>query len=192
MSEVMIDLETFGLGADAVIMSIGAVKFDLAKGVIEDSAFYASVSIDSNLELGRSISESTVIWWMEQAAEAQAVFKEEKIHLREALEQFTEWLGHSKHNVWGNGPAFDLGKIAHAYKQCGWDHPWEFYNERCVRTYRSLPGAKAIPKVTPAVAHHGMHDAYAQAQHIINIYQALFGGAHTAKPAKSSMVKAHG
>lgn len=184
----MIDLETLGTSADAVIMSIGAVKFDLAKGVIDDAGFYASISIDSNLELGRGISESTVIWWMQQAKDAQAVFHEPKLHLREGLEQFTEWLGSNKHNVWGNGPTFDLGKLAHAFKQVGWDHPWEFWNERCVRTYRALPGAKAIPKVTPTIAHHGMWDAHAQAQHIINIHQALFCGA--AKPvARSSMAK---
>lgn len=191
MSEVMIDLETLGLGADAVIMSIGAVKFDLAKGVIEDAGFYAGVSIDSNLELGRGINESTIVWWMKQSDEARGVFHEPKLHLREALEQFTEWLGHAKHSMWGNGPAFDLGKVASAYKQCGWEEPWEFYNERCVRTYRSLPGAKAIPKVEPLIAHHGLHDAYAQAQHIINIHQALFCGGNAVRPAvKSSMVKA--
>lgn len=192
MSEVMVDLETLGTGADAVIIAIGAVKFDLRTGKIDDQAFYASVSIDSNLGLGRGINESTILWWMDQSKEAQAVFREEKIHLREALEQFTGWLGHAKHNIWGNGPTFDLGKLAHAYNQLAWDHPWEFWNERCVRTYRNLPGAKDIPKVVPAIAHNGVHDALAQAQHIINIHHALFCGGSapaTARP-RSSMAKA--
>lgn len=191
MNEVMIDLETLGLGADAVIMSIGAVKFDLHTGEIDDEAFYASVSIDSNLELGRKIGESTLLYWLNQSKEARVVFHEPKVHLRDALGQFTAWLGRTKFCPWGNGPAFDLVKLAHAYESCGWDHPWEFWNERCVRTYRSLPGAKAIPKVAPRIAHHAMHDAYAQAQHVIQIHQALFGSAGAARTAsKSSMAKA--
>ena len=191
MNEVMIDLETLGTGVEAIILSIGAVQFDLATGEIGDEGFYASVSVDSNLELGRKMSEDTLIWWMNQPKEAQAVFNEPKMHLREALEQFTEWLGHAKRCPWGNGPTFDLAKMSHAYESLGWSAPWEYWNERCVRTYRALPGAKAVPKVPPQIAHHALHDAHAQAQHVINIHRAVFltKDAKVIPGAKSSMVK---
>lgn len=185
MNEVMVDLETLDTGPSAIILSIGAVKFDLDKGTIDDEGFYASISVDSNLAQGRTMSESTLLFWLKQPKEAQVVFHEPKIHLEDALNQFTEWLGHAKFRMWGNGPAFDLVKVADAYRSFGWDHPWEFWNERCVRTYRSLPGAEKVPKVAPAVAHHALHDAVAQAQHVINIHQALFNAKVPAKAAKA-------
>ena len=48
MKNIMIDLETLGNRSDAVILSLGAVKFDLTSGKIDDQGFYASISIDSN------------------------------------------------------------------------------------------------------------------------------------------------
>ncbi|NQW82286.1 MAG: 3'-5' exoribonuclease, partial [Polaromonas sp.] len=63
----MVDLETLGTVADAVILSIGAVKFDLDSDAIDDDGFYASISIESNQETGRRIQEDTLIWWMGQS-----------------------------------------------------------------------------------------------------------------------------
>ena len=69
---VMIDLETLGTVANSIILSIGAVKFDLNSNHIADDGFYASISIDSNLHAGRQLSESTLLWWLDQSKEAQA------------------------------------------------------------------------------------------------------------------------
>ena len=52
---IMIDTETLDIGPDAVILSLGAVKFDLDSDEIDDQGFYASVSLDSNLDAGRRI-----------------------------------------------------------------------------------------------------------------------------------------
>jgi hypothetical protein len=54
-----------------------------------------------------------------------------------------------------------------------------------VRTYRALPGAKTVPKIVPAIAHHALHDAHAQAEHVCNIYRAIFVDG----VKRSSMVK---
>ena len=70
MKHVMLDTETLGTTADAVIMSIGAVKFDLDSTAISDGGFYASITVESNLSLGRRIQEDTLIWWMNQGADA--------------------------------------------------------------------------------------------------------------------------
>lgn len=63
MSDIMVDLETLGTTADAVILSIGAVKFDLVSGQIDDEGFYASISVESSLNRKRRISEDTLLWW---------------------------------------------------------------------------------------------------------------------------------
>lgn len=183
MKHIMCDLETLGTTADAVILSIGAVKFDLETGDIDDSAFYRSVSVDSNLEKGRRISEDTLIWWFKQPAAAQAVFHEAKESLDGALIEFSDWIGSGDYSMWSNGADFDLPMMAHAYTQFGIEIPWKFWNSRCFRTYKNLPGAKSIRVEPTGVKHNALSDAFQQAQTVCAIHKALFGKSTTkAKP----------
>jgi hypothetical protein len=180
----MFDLETLATTADACIMSIGAVRFDLDSSEIDDTGFYASISIDSNLELKRRISEDTLIWWMKQGPEAQGVFHEGKQMLRPALEELVEWVGTGEYHVWSNGADFDLPMLAHVFTQVGLDVPWKFWNSRCFRTYKNLPGAKQVRIPATGVKHNALSDAHSQVVNLQAIHKALFSGkAH-------SMVKA--
>lgn len=173
--QVMVDNETLATTADAVILSIGAVKFDLATGKISDDAFYRSISLESNLLLRRRISEDTLIWWLKQDAAAQAVFHEQKETLETALIEFSDWLGNDKMSMWSNGADFDLPMLAHAYTDLQIEVPWKFWNNRCFRTYKNLPGAKNIRVEPTGVKHNALSDAYQQAQTVCEIHKALFG-----------------
>ena len=180
MKNVMIDNETLAVTADAVIMSIGAVEFDL-DGSLGDK-FYRSISIDSNLALGRCINESTLLWWLQQSPEAQQVFHEAKVELTSALQDLASWFpanldahGNNTTLVWSNGASFDIPMLEHAYKQCGMESPWEFYNSRCVRTYRDLPGAKNIQRPAAKITHNALDDAIAQALYVQAIHAEVFG-----------------
>lgn len=174
MKHVMIDLETLGTVASSVIMSVGAVKFDLATGKIAEEGFYASISIESNLDYQRRVQEDTMLWWLKQDAAAQNVFHEQKVPLASALEDLSDWLGDKQSIVWSNGADFDIPMLAHAYSQVGIETPWEFWNARCFRTYKNLPGAKDI-RVPPAgVKHNALSDAYQQAQTLCLIHKTLF------------------
>ena len=173
MKDVMIDLETLGTTADAVILSIGAVKFNLESGDIDDKAFYASVSVESNLDMGRRISESTLNWWFDQTPEARQVFREPKQTLENSLRELIDWFEHDQRRVWSNGADFDLPMLAHAFTQLGLTIPWQFWNSRCVRTYRALPAASSVPKPENKLAHNALHDAIAQAKHVQAIYAAM-------------------
>lgn len=174
MKHIMVDLETLGTTADAVIMSIGAVKFDLESGKISNEAFYASISVDSNLEYKRRISEDTLLWWLKQPAAAQAVFHEEKLHLATAMEDFSDWIGTNDYNMWSNGADFDLPMLAHAYTQLQMAVPWKFWNSNCHRTYKKLPGAKAVKFEASGVKHNALSDAHNQAVQLCAIHKALF------------------
>jgi DNA polymerase III epsilon subunit-like protein len=175
MKHVMVDLETLGTTADAVILSIGAVKFDLNSGKISDEGFYSSVSVESNLSWKRRISEDTLLWWFRQEAAARQVFFEPKEVLESALEQFSDWIGQDDYEVWSNGADFDLPMLSHAFAQVGIETPWKFWNSRCYRTYKTLPGAKGVKLPHVGVKHNAMADAYSQAQNVCVIHQALFG-----------------
>lgn len=171
----MIDLETLGTVADACILSIGAVRFDLESGEIDDAGFYASVSIDSNLELKRRIQEDTLIWWMKQGPAAQGVFHESKQTLGTALAELSDWMGDAQCHVWSNGADFDLPMLTHAYTQLRMEVPWAFWNSNCFRTYKKLPGAKHLMVPHAGVKHNALSDAHNQVQSLQKIHKALFG-----------------
>lgn len=176
-TDLMIDFETLGTSVDSAIISMGAVRFNLDSNEIDDSAFYASISVDSNLEAGRTISESTLIWWMGQSKEAQKVFTEPKMTLEIALGEFFEWFGEADDNirVWSNGADFDIPMMAHAMKHFGWELPWKFWNHKCFRTFKGLPCAKLAKKPDNALAHNALNDAIAQAKYAQAIQAVLKG-----------------
>jgi hypothetical protein len=178
----MIDCETLGTAADSVILSLGAVRFDLESDDIDDEGFYRSISVESNLDYKRRIQEDTLIWWLDQSSEAKAVFTEPKETLQTALCEFSDWLGDDKACVWSCGADFDLPMVAHAYRQIIVDVPWKFWNSRCYRTYKNLPGAERIKVPRQGTHHNALQDAIYQAQHLQAIHKALF--------SKKTMVKA--
>lgn len=185
MKHLMVDLETLGTAADSVILSIGAVKFDLESNQIDEGGFYGSISIDSNLEAGRKVNEDTLIWWFKQPAAAQQVFHEEKGDLCAVLEEFSDWVGTRDFVVWSNGASFDIPMLEHAYKAARMEVPWEFWNSRCFRTYKNLPGAKGVKMPEKqGVDHNALADAYNQAAQLQAIHAHLFS------KAVSSMIKA--
>lgn len=175
MKDVMVDLETLGTAADSAILSIGAVRFDLSSDEIDDAGFYASISIDSNLGLGRRIQEDTLIWWLKQSAAAQAVFHEPKQTLESALTEFAEWAHDGNIVMWSNGADFDIPMLAHAYTQHGMERPWLFWNSRCVRTYKTLPSTKDVSVARLGTHHNALHDAIYQARLVQAIFKTLKG-----------------
>lgn len=181
----MVDLETLGTVADAVIMSIGAVKFDLDSDAIEDGGFYASVSIESNLNMKRRIQEDTLIWWMGQSSAAHGVFTEAKQTLGNALRELSDWIGSDSCLFWSNGADFDLPMLAHAHTQHMMEVPWK-YNTRCYRTYKNLPQARQVKFIATGVKHNALSDALNQAKHL-QLIQRVVTGQDVYKP--NSMVK---
>lgn len=189
LPDVMIDCETLATTPDAVIMSFGAVKFDLCTGEIDEkNAFYASISIESNLEIGRRISESTLKWWLKQ--EHQEVFHEPKMSLGDALVAFDEWIGGKEHKMWSNGADFDLPLVSSAYTALGMQAPWKFWDQKCFRTFKELPGANKVPKNVATAAHHALMDAVDQAQMAIKINAAVFPSTVKSPPAPMKVVAA--
>lgn len=184
MKHVMVDLETLGTAADACILSIGAVRFDLESNSIDDEGFYASISIDSNLAHKRRIQEDTLLWWLRQGEDAQGVFHESKQTLEVALVDFADWLQDGENHMWSNGADFDLPMLAHAYTSLGMETPWKFWNSNCFRTYKKLPGAKGVRAPQAGVKHNALSDAYTQAQTAQLIYNKLFG-----QPTPNTMIK---
>lgn len=168
MKHCMLDLETMGNGNRAAIIAIGAVIFDSLE--VEEVGFYAQVSLDSSVRQGLEMDTSTVLWWLQQSDAARAAFEnnEKAQSLATVLNDFATWLGQF-HDVqmWGNGAAFDNTILSTAYRKCGIEQPWKFWNDRCYRTMKSLfPDVKCNRFGT---YHNALDDARTQAWHLIEI-----------------------
>lgn len=176
MQHIMLDLETLDTTTSAAILSIGAVKFDPNTESDLGEKFYLALDVQSNIDAGRTISGDTLNWWMGQDDNARAVFKDsQRVFLPEALEAFASFFDHPDYQVWGNGSDFDNAIMIHAFQQQGWKAPWKFWNNRCYRTLKGMPGVPKMPAFEGK--HNALTDACAQALHLQGFYSTLTGGA---------------
>lgn len=183
---VMVDLETMGKKHNAPIVAIGAVVFDPATGSIGES-FYKVVCLESSVNWGAVIDPSTVIWWLKQSSEARsAIVNDDAIPLLDALLQFREFVsdnvagGSKKAQVWGNGASFDNSILRSSYDCIAEDYPWEYWNDRDVRTMVELGQAIGFdPKTTipfEGDRHNALADAIHQARYVSAIWQRIISG----------------
>lgn len=176
MNNIMLDLETLDTTPTSVILSIGAVKFDR-----DDlgEKFYAVLDIDQQLRAGRTISGSTLAWWVRQDEKARQVFSpDRKYDVDRALREFEDFVGTDDCKVWGNGAVFDNVILAHAYSYIGADKPWKYSNDRCYRTVLAefkdrFPTAEL--KKDYGVAHNALDDAIAQALTLQQVWRITNG-----------------
>ena len=171
-SHVMVDLETLGTSNDALILSIGAVRFDPHRADIPMEKFHAAIDMEDAARCGLKIDASTVKWWMQpDRHEARAQYLKQKMHsLTDALDGFSQWLGNDA-KVWGNGATFDNVILRSAYQKCNWNAPWQYWNDRCYRSLKSM--AKDIPVERVGTHHDALHDAISQAKHMQQIVKSL-------------------
>ncbi|MEL2166133.1 exonuclease [Klebsiella pneumoniae] len=183
---VMVDLETMGKKHNAPIVAIGTVVFDPATGSIGES-FYKVVCLESSVNWGAVIDPSTVIWWLKQSSEARsAIVNDDAIPLQDALLQFREFVsdnvagGSKKAQVWGNGASFDNSILRSSYDCIAEDYPWEYWNDRDVRTMVELGQAISFdPKTTipfEGSRHNALADAIHQARYVSAIWQRIIAG----------------
>lgn len=171
---IMLDLETLGTQADAIILSIGACKFNL-DGSMDDRAFYAACLPES--QPNRHMSYDTLRWWLGQGDEAKRVFTDPNaIDLYTALVNFNAWFNHEsdepEYMLWSNGADFDIPIMTHAMRQMHVEKAsnWKFYLHRCFRTIKNE--YPKVPKpLYEGAQHNALVDAIQQAKWLQAIYQ---------------------
>lgn len=179
MNDVMGDLETLGNTPGSAPLSIGLVAFDPATGEIGDS-LYVVVNTMSCMVAGLHADQSTLDWWQKQSPEAQKVIFEAKAvttstPLPEALRKVNSFLArHDARNVrlWGNGSDFDNAILTAAYRACGIEPGWKFWNSRCFRTLKNLYPDVPMPDRV-GTYHNAKDDAETQAIHACMIFQRM-------------------
>ena len=159
----MLDLETLGPRPGSVILSIGAVAFGSTELT---GTFEVNIDPRSCQRSGLTIDGDTVLWWFRQSDVARAAVQLDPEPLSVALDRFTRWMEDKQPcRLWSKGPSFDAAILAIAYRSQGLAVPWEYWNERCVRTVLDLAGIDvATYRETDDTRHRALTDAMVQAR----------------------------
>jgi hypothetical protein len=133
------------------------------------------------LELGLTVTQSTVDWWNKQPQEARAAWDiQNPPKLQDVLTELNLWMRTFTKDEyicpWGNGADFDLVILKSAYEAVGADPPWKYYNHHCYRTLKNLATSKVPNGGLPrreGVHHNALDDAIHQAKCAIVMANAL-------------------
>lgn len=172
-NHLMLDIETLGNKSFSIIVSIGAVAFNIETGEIKDM-FYSVIDIDSSIKLGFRPTGDTIKWWLNQNEEARKKITQPGISLPDAIDQFDEF--YKRNNikyVWGNSARFDCGLLGDAYDRLGLNIPWQFRNEMCLRTLFNLYPEIRKANISLGVAHDPIADCQNQITVLNNIWKKL-------------------
>ena len=143
----MIDTETLAVGNDAVVLTIGAVKFNPF--------------------------EDTLAWWGKQDKEVRdAAFSEDdRVTVSEALDIISKWTS-DINKIWCQGPSFDFPLMYDLYNMYEKPVPWKFWLERDSRTVTGLIPENIKEKIDFS-AHNAVDDCIAQAKCVQYVYKKL-------------------
>lgn len=176
--DVMVDLETFGIGARAAIISIGVVAFDGESREIGPRRQW-----DPHWKQpGRKVDGETLHWWFEQREEGVKVPHGEQ-PLEECLVELGAWLDDfsepaAKRRMWAKGPSFDLAILADAFRWAEIGYPraaWRHWNERCVRTVLEGAEERGWQRCRMPACHNALEDALRQAEEVTAALKFLEG-----------------
>lgn len=168
-TNVMIDIETLSCKSNAVILTIGAVKFNFQEKSITDE-FYKRIDIQSCLDKGLHKDINTINWWKNQniASRREAFNIDGRVPLEVALSEFKAFLGDKKKLiVWSHGPSFDIVILENAFQNCGIEIPWMYKNVRDTRTIYDLGNLdyNALGEAT----HHAIEDCKRQINGLFSV-----------------------
>lgn len=168
MKHMMIDLETLATSANAIVVSVGAAVFTETE--IVRTAYWVLNSKEQHKK-GRAISVDTLTWWLDQSAEARAVFKTPPL-LQTSLDvfatQFKNFFGGERIHLWGNGADFDLAIMIDLWNRHGLEKIdcWKYYDHFCYRTFHQLFKCKNLAP-REGTHHNALDDAITQAKCVI-------------------------
>jgi hypothetical protein len=165
---IMLDLETLSTRPDAVILTMGAVKFDPHSDKF-GAGLHHRIDVDEQIALGRHVDDTTVDWWGRQAEDVreEALGPDNRI----SLENFTAELNRflvGADCIWAQGPVFDIVILENLYRQLAKPVPWNYWQIRDSRTLLSTHGDPRDKN--SAGLHNALADCVSQAQAVQIIF----------------------
>lgn len=188
----MLDLETLSTKTTALIVSIGAYRFDPYTYEPEFKSdprpFYVRLRLNLN-DMQFDVDPDTLNWWMKQSEETRAEFTHpDRIAAASALTMLMSWIaGERALNesyredviIWSHGN-FDVPILQHAYEAYHISVPWYYRSPRDLRTIimaafgENLDVEEVVegfPKNEKS--HHPVYDAWHQSVMVQECYRRL-------------------
>ncbi len=119
-------------------------------------------------------------WWITQSPRAKDIFNSrDAVTLESALKDFSEFVSQVENVcVWGNGSSFDNVILKNSYNKLSMPIPWNFRNDRDVRTIialaQDISGFDSKKEVVmDGIAHNALDDAIYQAKYVHFAFKSL-------------------
>lgn len=169
----MLDLESLGTKTNSVILTLGAVKFDIYSNAEPYQPLYLKFDVDEQIALGRFVDEGTLQWWGNQSAEVrdEALSDEDRIDCNTALDQLNKFLV-GVDDIWAQGPVFDIPMLESLMQDLNRPRPWHYWQIRDSRTLFKL-GGDPRREMDSQGLHNALADAYNQAKAVQMIIKKL-------------------
>lgn len=181
--DIMVDIETLGVGSDAFTFQIAACAFDIATGEIINT-FNESLDIEQLNDI--TVKGATLLWWLKTNKELlYKLLSQGTIPSEEKLfGKMVEWVnqlpgGLTAKFLWGNGILFDNNIIRTHCERYHLTYPIYYRNDRDMRTLLELASIKTgLPELeikkqfgaNDVVA----HDAFDDVRNQISIVSACY------------------
>lgn len=159
--DVMLDIETLGVSANCIILTVGAAKFNPNTLSAPIANFYMRLDIDEQQQMNRCSEADTVDWWLKQddAVRAEAFDPDNRVDIATALAELSAFIKGSS-CVWAQGPQFDMVILEHLYQQYGMPVPWRYSRVRDSRTLFAV--WDDLRDIDPEGKHNALVDCHNQ------------------------------
>lgn len=166
---VMWDIETLDLGSRSVITQIGFIGRDLADPETTIREVHEYLPAEPQLALNRTMSFSTILWWMKQSDEARLKFVESTGNdfdellalVRSVITKFDKLVNQfDDYEVIAQGPQFDIVNLETLFSDCGQKVPWSYNKVVDLRTLARYADVtkENFPRPERFVAHNAIED----------------------------------
>jgi hypothetical protein len=168
----MIDIEALGTAPRGVLLSFGALKFNIeTRSINLDDGIHVNIFPHTAAEIGMEISGQTVMWWLKQSEEARAaLFDPRPQHIKTALRTLKNWFPDGA-EVWAHD--FDFQILSSAFTMAGIKKPWHYRDQRDLRTLYKLAGGRPDMRSFGGTVHNPTQDAYRQVLEVLECFTKL-------------------
>ena len=164
--DLMIDIETLGVGQNALIIQVGACYFDRLTGIIGDK-FCKNISIQDGLNKGFSVDGDTIEFWLKQSNRS---FLVDTLTTKEVLVSLSRFTKLSS-TLWAHA-TFDFPILANAYRRFYMKLPFHYWATRDIRTLVDLSGI-VLPRKSPKKTHNALDDCIYQVSYCVECFKKL-------------------
>ena len=175
-THAMIDIETLGTKPDAVVLTIGGVKFNPYTSEEPHTPFSVRLDIDEQTAKGRVVDPNTIEWWGQQdkAIQDEAFSDENRTPVLTFISDLNKWLNGTELK-WAQGARFDYGILENLIEQFDQHKNWFFWQEADSRTLGQLVprDMRKDDSGTQQDLHSALAEAYNQAKAVQKAYKHL-------------------